>query len=75
MLVVLGIVLIGIGFGRLAKSRENLLLHRWALSVGIALTCGAIFFVMLPAAFSYYADPDVEFFLLPSITTIFHAIL
>jgi uncharacterized membrane protein YozB (DUF420 family) len=75
MLVVLGIVMIGIGFGRLAKNRENLLLHRWSLSVGIALSCVAIFFVMLPAAFSYYVNPDVAFFSSLSITTIVHAAL
>lgn len=75
MFVVLGIIMIGIGFGRLAKTKENLQLHRWVLSVGVVLTSAVIFFVMLPAAFRFYIDPDVEVFSSLSIVTIIHGIL
>jgi uncharacterized membrane protein YozB (DUF420 family) len=75
MLVVLSIVLVGIGFGRIAKTRERLLQHRWMLTIGVALACGAIFLVMLPVAFSFYIDPDVEFFSSLSIVTIIHGTL
>jgi hypothetical protein len=32
MFVTLGIVLVGIGFGYLTKSKESLLQHKWLLS-------------------------------------------
>jgi uncharacterized membrane protein YozB (DUF420 family) len=75
MFVVLGIIVIGIGFGRLTKTKESLLQHRWALSAAIVLALAAIFFVMLPSAFRYYVDPDVEFFSALSYTTIIHGII
>lgn len=75
MFVVLGLLMVGIGFGFLMKSKEGLLEHRWILSVSVALTLGAVFFVMLPTAFRFYADPDVEVFSSLSITTIIHAII
>jgi len=75
MFVVLGIILIGIGFGYLTKTRENLLQHRWALSAAILLSVGAIFVVMLPSAFRFYIDPDVEFFSSMSYTTMIHGVI
>jgi uncharacterized membrane protein YozB (DUF420 family) len=75
MLVVLGIMVIGIGFGFLTKTKENLLQHRWTLSAAIVLALGAIFLVMLPAAFRFYVDPDVEFFSSLSYTAMIHGII
>jgi uncharacterized membrane protein YozB (DUF420 family) len=75
MLVSLGVLLVGIGFGYLTKSRENLLQHRWALSAAVALTLGAIFFGMLPSLIRYYTDPDVEFYSSLSAVTIIHTII
>lgn len=37
MFVVLGILLMGIGFGFLAKSKESLLQHRWAITMAIIM--------------------------------------
>jgi hypothetical protein len=73
MLVVLGIVLMGIGFGRLSKTKPNLLQHRWLLTVSVALTLGVIFLVMVPSLFSFYIDPDLQFLSALSITTLIHA--
>jgi uncharacterized membrane protein YozB (DUF420 family) len=75
MLVVLGVVAIGIAFGYLTKTKESLLQHRWTLTVAVVLTLGAVFLVMLPSAFLYYIDPDVQFFSSLSITTIVHSAL
>ena len=72
MLVILGVLLVGIGFGYLTKTKENLLQHRWALSAAIVLTLGAIFFGMLPSLIRYYIDPDVEFYSSLSALTIIH---
>ena len=73
MFVVLGLVAIGIGFGHLTKTKESLLQHRWTLTVAVVLTLGAVFLVMIPSAFLYYIDPDVQFFSSLSITTIIHS--
>ena len=75
MFVVLGMVLIGIGLGYITKTQEKLLQHRWVLSAAIALTLGAVFLVMIPAAFTFYIDPDLEFFSGLSFTTLIHGIL
>jgi hypothetical protein len=75
MLVSLGVLLVGIGFGYLTKSRENLLQHRWALSAAVALTLGAILFGMLPSLIRYYIDPDVEFYSSLSVVTVIHTII
>ena len=75
MFVVLVILLIGIGFGLLTKSKENLQQHRWSMSVAIALASAAIFLVMVPSAFNFYIDPDVEFFSSLSIMTIIHGVI
>lgn len=73
MLVVLGVVAIGIGFGRITKTKESLLQHRWVLTVAVALTLCAVFLVMLPSAFMYYVDPDVQFFGSLSVITLIHS--
>jgi uncharacterized membrane protein YozB (DUF420 family) len=75
MFVVLGILLMGIGFGFLAKSKESLLQHRWSMTVAIIIASAAIFLVMVPSAFSFYIDPDVEFFSTLSIITIIHGVI
>lgn len=75
MFVVLGILLVGIGFGLLTKSKESLLQHRWSMSAAVALASGAIFLVMLPSAFNFFIDPDVQFFSSLSIMTIIHAVV
>jgi uncharacterized membrane protein YozB (DUF420 family) len=75
MFVVLGILLIGISFGFITKSKESLLQHRWSMTVAIVLALLAIFFVMLPAFVRFYIDPDVEFFSTISVLTIIHGIV
>ena len=75
MFVVLGVILVGIGFGKVSKNRESLLLHRWSMSIAVALSSGAIFLVMLPAAFNFYIDPDLQFFSSLSLFTFFHAVI
>jgi len=75
MFVVLGLLLNGIGFGRVVKTKESLLYHRWILSAAVVLTLLAVFLVMLPSAFRFYIDPDVMFFSNVSITTVIHGIV
>jgi uncharacterized membrane protein YozB (DUF420 family) len=75
MLVSLGILLMGIGYGYIGKSKENLLQHRWTLSAAVALTLGAVFLGMLPSFVRYYIDSDVQFFSALSGTTILHAVV
>jgi uncharacterized membrane protein YozB (DUF420 family) len=75
MFVVLGLLLNGIGFGRIVKTKESLLHHRWIISAAIVLTALAIFLVMLPSAFRFYIDPDVMIFSKISITTIVHGVI
>ncbi len=75
MFVSLGILLMGIGYGYIGKTKENLLQHRWALSAAVALTLGAIFLGMFPSFIRYYIDPDVQFFSAISGTTIIHAVV
>ena len=75
MFVALGIILIGIGFGRLSKTKQNLLQHRWLLTVAVILTLGVVFSVMLPSVFRFYIDPDLQVLSGISITTLIHAVL
>ncbi len=75
MFVALGIVLLGIGFGRISKTKESLLQHRWTLTSAMVLTLAAAFLVMIPTTFRFYIDPDVEFFGSLSITTLLHGVL
>jgi uncharacterized membrane protein YozB (DUF420 family) len=75
MFVVLGIIVIGIGFGLIARSREGFLQHRWAMSVATALALSVIFLVMLPAPYNFYIDADLQFFSQLSILTLIHGVL
>ena len=75
MFVSLGILLMGIGYGYIGKSKENLLQHRWTLSAAVGLTLGAISLGMIPSFVRYYIDPDVQFFSALSGTTILHAVV
>jgi hypothetical protein len=74
MLVTLGIAIIGISFGRL-KTKASLIRHRWTLTAAVALTIGTVFFVMLPTAFRFYIDPDVQVLGSLSLTTVVHGVL
>ncbi len=75
MLVVVGIVFVGIGFGFVMKNTEGLLQHRWILSVSLALTLGAVGLVMLPTVTRFYIDPDVDVLSSMSIATIIHGVI
>lgn len=75
MFVVLGIVLVGIGFGYLFKNKETLLLHRWMLSIAVVLAISVISVVMVPTFIRYYSDLDVASLSPISITTIIHAVV
>jgi uncharacterized membrane protein YozB (DUF420 family) len=74
MLVVLGVLFIGISYGGFAKSKERILLHRWSMSVTVVLAIGVILLVMLPSAFNFYVDPNLQFFSSLSIITFIHAV-
>ena len=73
MLVVFSVLLIGIGFPRVSKSKQSLLQHRWTLTVAVALTLGALFLVMVPSAFRFLIDPNVNLLSALSIATLIHA--
>jgi uncharacterized membrane protein YozB (DUF420 family) len=73
LLVALGVMLVGVGYGRFLKTKDGLIQHRWALTVTVALSLSAIFFVMLPTFYNFYTDSDLEFFSSMSITTLLHA--
>ena len=72
-LVAFSVLLIGIGFPRISKSKQSLLQHRWTLTVAVALTLGAVLLVMVPSAFRFYIDPNVNFLSTLSIVTLIHA--
>ncbi len=73
MLVVLGILLVGIGFGYTSKNKEILLQHRWTLTAVLILTLAPTLLVMIPTMYRFYTDPDVMVFSGISITQIAHA--
>jgi uncharacterized membrane protein YozB (DUF420 family) len=75
MFVVLGIVLMGIGFGHISKTKTNLLQHRWTLTTAVALSMGAIFLVMVPSFFVFYIAPDLQFLGMLSFTTLIHSVI
>jgi len=75
MLVALGVILIGIGFGYLVKTKENLLQHRWVLTAAIGMISAAVALVMLPTFVNYYVDSDVQVFSSLSIITVIHGII
>ena len=72
MFVVLGIMLMGIGFGYVGKNKETLLQHRWTLTAALILTLAPMFLVMIPTMYRFYTDPDVMVFSSMSITQIIH---
>lgn len=75
MFVVLGIIALGVGYGLLTKTKDGLRQHRYSMTVATALALTVILLVMLPAAYNFYIDPDLEFFSQLSILTIFHGVL
>jgi hypothetical protein len=75
MFVILGILIIGVGYGLFAKTNERLLLHRWGMFAAVALSLGAILLVMIPTAFNYFIDPNLQFPSSLSIITLTHAII
>lgn len=75
MFVVLGIILIGAIFASTSKTKESLLRHRWTMSVAVLLASGAILLVMLPSAFNFYIDPNLQFLSSVSILTIVHGVV
>jgi uncharacterized membrane protein YozB (DUF420 family) len=72
MFVVLGVLLVGIGFGYVGKSKEVLLQHRWTLTAVLVLTLAPTLLVMIPTMYRFYTDPDVMVFSSMSITQIVH---
>jgi uncharacterized membrane protein YozB (DUF420 family) len=73
ILVAFGVLLIGIGFPRISKTKQSLLQHRWTLTIAVALTLVAVFLVMLPSAFTFLIDPNVNLLSTLSIITLIHA--
>jgi uncharacterized membrane protein YozB (DUF420 family) len=73
MFVVLGILLVGIGFGYIGKNKEILMQHRWTLTAVLILTLAPTLLVMVPAMYVFYTDSDVMVFSSISITQIAHA--
>jgi hypothetical protein len=59
MFVVLGVLLVGVGFGFLGKSKEALLQHRWTLTTVLILMQIPLAFVIVPTMYRFYTDPDV----------------
>jgi uncharacterized membrane protein YozB (DUF420 family) len=74
MLVVLAMVFVGISFG-LAKNKTAFLQHRFALTAAVALALIIVLSVMLPATFTFYTDPDLNFFSPLSAITIIHGVI
>jgi len=74
ILVALGLSLTGFIFGRL-KGVEFLRAHRWLMTLSIILILVPVFFVMLPATFTFYTDSDVELASATSIITLIHGII
>ncbi len=72
MFVALGLVIIGMGYGRI-KNKEFLKLHRWALSGAIILNLVSIFFVMVPSLWIYYTTLSNDALSGFSILQIFHS--
>jgi hypothetical protein len=75
MFVILAILIIGVGYGLFAKTKERLLLHRWGMSLVVALSSIAILLVMVPTAFNYFIDPNLQFPSSLSIITLVHTII
>ena len=72
MFVVLGILLVGIGFGYVVKNKETLRQHRYMLTTVLVLTLIPTLAVMVPTMYRFYTDPDVMAFSSISITQMIH---
>ena len=72
MFVVLGVLLVGVGFGYFGKNKEALLQHRWTLTTVLILTLIPVALVMAPTMYRFYTDPDVMVLSSISITQIVH---
>ncbi len=72
MFVVLGVLLVGWGYGYLGKSKAALLQPRWTLTTVLVLTLIPVVLVMAPTMYRFYTDPDVMVFSSMSITQIIH---
>lgn len=75
VLVALGVVLIGVGFGLAARNKESLLQHRWTMTSALVLALMTVIGVMLPTTYVFYTDPDLMFFSSISIVTLIHGII
>ncbi len=73
MFAVLGVLLVGIGFGYTNKSKKALGLHRWTLTTVLIITLIPLFGVMIPTMYAFYVDPDVAMFSSISLTQVAHA--
>ncbi|MCL4435352.1 MAG: hypothetical protein M1503_05700 [Thaumarchaeota archaeon] len=69
---VLIVILSGIKYGRI-RNVDSLKIHRNYMTAATIATIAGISFVMLPAFYRYYIDPDVEFYSTLSISTLMHA--
>jgi len=72
MFVVLGVLLVGVGYGFIGKNKEALLQHRWTITTVLILTLIPVAFVMVPTMYRFYTDPDVMVFSSISITQMIH---
>jgi hypothetical protein len=75
MFVVLGILLVGLGFGYISKTKEGLLQHRWMLTSVLILTLVPVVFVMGPTMYRFYTDPDVVVLSSLSVIQIVHGLV
>ncbi|MFB3888007.1 MAG: hypothetical protein ACE14S_00830 [Candidatus Bathyarchaeia archaeon] len=73
MFVVLGVLLVGIGFGYVVKNKEALRQHRFALTTVLILTLIPTAAVMIPTMIRFYTDPDVMVYSSISLTQMVHA--
>ncbi len=74
MFVALGILVVGIGFGYIVKSKESISQHRFTLSTVLILTLVPVVLVMVPTMYRFYVDPDVMVFSSISVTQVIHAV-
>jgi uncharacterized membrane protein YozB (DUF420 family) len=72
MFVVLGILIVGWGFGYVGKNKESLLQHRWMLTTVLVLTLIPVLLVMVPTMYRFYMDSDVQVFSAVSVMQMIH---
>lgn len=68
---VLIIILSGIKYGRI-KTGDHLKTHRSYMTAATIATVTGTIFVMLPAFYNYYTDPDVDLYSTLSTSTLIH---